>query len=194
MQRIKCLMTQNTERSQVEDWVWVGGPWIRFARHWVSTSLWGPGWCVDLKSEEELGWKPRVESQRNRMKSGDRRSSKVCITREGVDAKHWGSGKAARWDRRGKRSPSRLWARGPGQPHGRAGGRGIPGAILAGGSAPRCVFTFTRKYCLLLQLLGSAAGGSDSGHAALPTLSWEAWPCSGSGRSPSLSQHLCQPP
>ena len=26
MQRIKCLMTQNTERSQVEDWVWVGGP------------------------------------------------------------------------------------------------------------------------------------------------------------------------
>ena len=29
MQRIKCLMTQNTERrNQAEDWVWV-----RFARH-----------------------------------------------------------------------------------------------------------------------------------------------------------------
>ena len=27
MQRIRCLMTQNTERrSQAEDWVWVGRP------------------------------------------------------------------------------------------------------------------------------------------------------------------------
>ena len=35
-----------------------------------------------------------------------------------------------------------MWACGLGQPHGRAGGKGIPGTVLVGGSAPRRVSTF----------------------------------------------------